>query len=93
VKLAPDAGSVALFEPDGKLDLWNLRTDVDTTISTAGAEPIVDCLFTRNGNYLVTFVQAPTNIVARSWDVRRARPAGSFALERPRCLWRRPFRI
>jgi serine/threonine protein kinase/WD40 repeat protein len=84
MKLAPDAGSTALFEQGGNVSLWNLRTDARTAISTASGEHILDCLFTRNGNYLVTFVQMPTNVVARIWDVRQARPAGTFSLEMAR---------
>ena len=80
VRLSPAADHAALFEPDGQVNLWNLRADSHTAIPTARGEHVVDCLFTRNASYLVTFIQMPTNLVARIWDVRQARPAGSFSI-------------
>jgi WD40 repeat protein len=41
----------------------------------------MDCLFTYNGDYLVSIVQRPAALEAQIWGVREARPTGTFSFK------------
>jgi serine/threonine protein kinase/WD40 repeat protein len=78
VRLACDAGSAALFERNGNISIWNLHTDIHTPLQAPSGQTVADCLFTHNGNYLVTVLQGTDGFTAWIWDVGHARPAGNF---------------
>lgn len=80
IRLAPDGRSVALFER-GNLAIWDLHTEIRTTLRAASAEPIAEGLFTHNGNYLVTVVRTQAGLLAEIWSVREARLTGTFSFK------------